>query len=611
MFRPGPPIVWLFLLLGGCTGEAAPTWADGVAAVVHRSCTPCHRLGEAAPFPLVGYADLQKRRELVAEMVATRQMPPWLPTHGEFVGDRRLTAAEIDLLQRWVAAGAPRGEAAREPAPPVFTTGWQLGEPDLVVTADEALVVEASGDDVFRNLVLPVPLEAPRFVAAVEIRPGSRAVHHAVLAVDGTRQARRLDALDAAPGFPGMAMGGAEPPDGQFLGWTPGKRVLPQPRGMAFRLWPGQDFVLQLHVQPTGRTETIQPQIGLYFTDEAPTVTALPLVLWSDRIDIAAGDADFRIRDELQLPVPVVVHAIYPHAHHLGRTLRGTALLPNGTERRLLEIARWDFDWQDDYRLREPLHLPAGTRLVMEYSYDNSAANPNNPNRPPQRVGFGQRSRDEMGTMTFSLTVADAEAKHWLQRAVLQHDLGKAPEAGNLWLQLAGLERERGELGAAFAALQEAERWHPDRGVVLAELGLYHERAGRLDEAERQYRLAVEQDPMQGLAHAQLGALLGRRGDSRAAREHFRIALLTMPNVAALHANLATASVGEGDTATAERHFAQALRLDPEHFAANFLLGQLLLDRGDKAGALPLLRTAARLRPADPAVQRALTAAAR
>ncbi|MFM1871986.1 MAG: hypothetical protein RL398_1408 [Planctomycetota bacterium] len=594
--------------LAACGGDAPPTWSADVAPLVHRSCTPCHRAGEAAPFVLERYEDVQKKRDLIVEMTADRRMPPWLPTHGEFVGDRRLAAAEIELLRRWVEAGAPRGDATREPSPTRFASGWQLREPELVLTGPE-LVVPAGGEDVFRNLVIPVEIDGPCFVEAVEIRPGSRAVHHAVLAVDATRQSRRLDALDAEVGFPGMAMGNAVAPDGQFLGWTPGKRVLPAKPGMAFTLRPGQDFVLQLHVQPTGKEERIRPQIGLYLTERAPTVTAMPLVLWSDRIDIAAGDADFRLRDEFVLPVAATVHAVYPHAHYLGKSMRGYAVLPNGQERTLIGIERWDFDWQDDFRLREPIALPAGTRLVMDYAYDNSAQNPANPAKPPIRVRFGQRSRDEMGTLTLALTLADAEARRWLQRSLLRHDLTKAPEAGNLWLELAGLERDRGDHAQSAAALQQAEKFHPDQAQVQAEWGISMEAVGRLDDAERRYRAAIEREPLQPLANAQLGTLLARRGDAKTAREHFKIALVGMPNVAALHANYATASYGLGDLDTAKRHYVQALTIDPDHFSACFLLGKLLVEQGDRSQALPLLRHAASLRPDDRAVREALTAA--
>jgi Flp pilus assembly protein TadD len=245
----------------------------------------------------------------------------------------------------------------------------------------------------------------------------------------------------------------------------------------------------------------------------------------------------------------------------------------------------------------------------MDYAYDNSAQNPANPAKPPIRVRFGQRSRDEMGTLTLALTLADAEARRWLQRSLLRHDLTKAPEAGNLWLELAGLERDRGDHAQSAAALQQAEKFHPDQAQVQAEWGISMEAVGRLDDAERRYRAAIEREPLQPLANAQLGTLLARRGDAKTAREHFKIALVGMPNVAALHANYATASYGLGDLDTAKRHYVQALTIDPDHFSACFLLGKLLVEQGDRSQALPLLRHAASLRPDDRAVREALTAA--
>ncbi|MCA8965058.1 MAG: tetratricopeptide repeat protein [Planctomycetes bacterium] len=589
---------------GGDGGVAAPAYAEHVAPLILRSCAPCHRPGEPAPFSLLTFADVHKKREQIVEVTGARLMPPWLPTHGDFVGDRRLQPAEIELLRRWVENGAPRGDEAAEPKPPVFASGWQLREPDLVVTAPQPLVVEAGGGDVFRNLVIPLDLDGVKFVSAVEIRPGNRAVHHAVLAVDPTFESRRLEALDETPGYPGMAMGGALPPDGHFLGWTPGKRTRPSPPGQAFRLWPGHDLVLQVHVQPTGKREVVQPQIGLYFTNEAPTVQMFPLALFNADIDIPAGEASYRVRDELTLPVATSVHAVYPHAHYLGRSMRALAILPNGSERVLLAIDRWDFDWQDDYRCVAPIALPAGARLVMDYVYDNSEANAANPNRPPVRVRFGQRSLDEMATLTFSVTVGDLEQRQWLQRALLRHDLDKEPEAGNLWLQLAGLERERGDHDAALVAIARAERFHPDRATVHAEWGRCLEAAGRVEDAVRHYREALDIDNTNGMANAQLGAILARAGDSKTAREHFKIALLSMPNVAVLHHNYATASFSEGDLADAELHYSRALQIDPQYFSAWLLLGRVLLERGDKDRAREALQQAAALAPDDPAVAR-------
>jgi len=465
--------------------------------------------------------------------------------------------------------------------------------------------VPASGPNVFRNLVIPVDAGPLRYVEAVEIRPGSTAVHHAVMAVDATRQSRQQDALDAEPGFPGMAMKAA-PPDGHFLGWTPGKRVRVSPPGMAWRLWPGQDLVLQLHLVPTGKQERVTPRIGLYFTDVKTKVEMFPLVLFCDRIDIAAGATDYVLRDQLTVPVPVTVHTIYPHAHYLCRRMRGTVTLPDGTSRDLFRIDAWDFDWQDDYHFTAPIVLPAGAQLAFEYGFDNSENNPQNPHKPPVRVTFGQQSEDEMATLTFGVTTRDLGDRRRLVEASVRRDLEKNGWDPNLWLQLAAALREQGRNGEAVAAVREALARQPDNAAAQCELGLCLEARADLEGAERAFRDALRLDDDQDLARMQLGAILARSGRTEPAIELFERALAAHPNLAALHNNLATAYFVLDRLDRAEVHYRRTLAIDDQYFAAWFNLGRVLAQAGRKGEARTALQRAAALRPGEPAVVQAL-----
>lgn len=603
-------LLWAACLAAQSAGERVPTYATDVAAIVHRACAGCHRPGQPAPFALLDYTSVHKRRDQIAEVTRQGLMPPWLPSHGDFAFDRRLSAAELATLQQWVAAGAPRGDPAVEPPAPEFVGGWQLGTPDLVVPAP-LLAVPAAGADLVRNLVLPIPIDRLRYVEAIEIRPGNAAVHHAILGVDGTRESRRRDALDAEPGFPGMTLGGAVPPDGHFLGWTPGKSVQRQPAGQAFRLRPGDDFVLQLHLVPTGKPERVQAEIGLWFTEQPTTTTFVPIVLFSERIDIAPGERDFVLRDHVDLPVPVVVHAVYPHAHHLCRRMRATATLPDGSERLLFAIDAWDFDWQDDYRFRTPVELPAGSRIAIDYRYDNSEHNPNNPARPPQRVGFGQRSSDEMGTLTLSVALRDPADAAPLAEALVARELEKVPQAWNVWLRRARLERERGDLPAARRSLARVRELAPGSAETLVELGLCAELDRQPALARRCYEAALQLDPELGLAHLQLGALAGRAGDGAAALEHFEQSLRWLPNSPIVHHNLGTARFQLDQLAAARTHYERALQLAPDYFAPQFQLGRLLARSGQIDAARAALQRALSLRPGDAAVLAELAALAR
>jgi Tfp pilus assembly protein PilF/mono/diheme cytochrome c family protein len=600
-----PPFVAIAAALASplIAQDAAPTWSRDIAPLVHRACAVCHHPGQPAPFSLLTYDDVWKRRAQIVEVTQQRVMPPWLVVHGEFADDRRLRDDEIALLKRWADAGAPRGDAAHEPAPPQFATGWSLREPDLVVIAPDVVDVPAAGPDRVRNLVLPITIDRLRYVEAVEIQPHSRAVHHAILGVDATRESRRLDAQDEEPGFPGMTPGAALPPDGHFLGWTPGKSVRRSPPGQAWRLRPGDDFVLQLHLVPTGKPERVQPVIGLYFTEVPTTTTFVPVVLFDDRIDIAPGARDFTARDHLDLPVPVVLHAIYPHAHWLCRRMRGTATLPGGEQRVLFGIDAWDFDWQDDYRFATPIELPAGTRLEMEYGFDNSEHNPNNPNRPPQRVRFGQASADEMATLTIAVTLADTNARKALEMADVARQLEKVPDAWNVLLHHARLARERGDFAAAQRSIERARTISPGAADCAIESGLLAEAQGRTDDARRDYEAALRLDPERGLAHLQLGALLGRQGRGEEAFAHFEQAMRTLPNAPIVHANLGTAHFQLGRLREAATHYERAVALDPDYFGPWFNLGRVRARLGDEDGARTALQRAAALRPGDARVQ--------
>ena len=187
----------------------SPVFTRDVAPIIFNHCSPCHRPGESAPFDLLGYADVRKHSKLIAEVTGDRYMPPWLPEHGvnDFVGERWLSDGEIATIARWVEQGTAEGDAAELPALPKFVDGWQLRQqPDLVVTLPEAFVMPADGGDVYRNFVVPIPLDVARFVEAIEFRPGeSRAIHHAFTLVDSSDASRKLDAADQGAGFGGMS----------------------------------------------------------------------------------------------------------------------------------------------------------------------------------------------------------------------------------------------------------------------------------------------------------------------------------------------------------------------------------------------------------------------
>jgi hypothetical protein len=416
-------------------------------------------------------------------------MPPWLPDApaGTFIGERRLGDPELALIRRWVEAGAPEGDPADLLPPPVVLEGWQLGTPDLVV-ALPSYEVSPGDSGVYRNLVAPVPVSAVRYVKAVEIRVDPpTAVHHARLMLDSTSSSRVLDGRDAEPGFDGMVLeSAAHHPGGFFVGWAPGRVATPGVDTLAWPLVPGTDLVLQIRVAPHTARHIISPQIGFYFAAGAPRRWPVVIMLESRDLDIPAGRSDYVVTDTYRLPVDVDVLAVYPHAHYLGKELEAFARPPRGGTHPLIRIRNWDFNWQDEYRFSQPVSLLRGSTITMRWRFDNSAANPRNPTRPPRRVTFGPRLTDEMASLVVQVLPRTAEDRETLER----------------------------DLRWTYAA-EEAE-WVARRAY---ESGRELARQRRYDEAVARYREALSRRPTADV-HAAMAEVLLAKGERDAARLH-------------------------------------------------------------------------------------------
>ncbi|MCU1274840.1 MAG: hypothetical protein JWO48_2271, partial [Bryobacterales bacterium] len=268
-------------------------------------------------------------------------MPPWPPEpgYGDFEETRRLSDDQIQRIARWIESGMPEGIPADLPPAPRFSEGWQLGPPDLVVQIPRAFTLPAAGADVFRNFVVSPELKETRYVRALELRPGNkRVVHHANVVLDRAHTLRQRDGKDGQPGFPGMDViteSGAEfEPDSHFLFWKPGSPAQRTPEDMAWRLGAVDDLIVNLHLQPSGKPETVQPMLGLYFAKQQPRRFPMLLQLEDDgAIDIPPGSRDFSITDQLTLPVDCEMLAIYPHAHYVGKRIEAWAVMPDGSRR--------------------------------------------------------------------------------------------------------------------------------------------------------------------------------------------------------------------------------------------------------------------------------------
>ena len=378
------------------------TYNRHIAPILQANCVECHRAGEVAPFELLTYQDAAKRASHMVEVVSEKRMPPWKvhEGHGEFIGERRLTPFEIDLLTRWSEAGTPEGEAADRPAAPTFATGWKLGEPDLVVKMPVAFQVPASGPDIFRFFVTDIPIPEDKMVVGIEFRPGNpRVVHHAIMYLDKSGQARKRDEATPEPGYEGFLTGGFRP-DGVLGFWAPGytARLYGEEAGQLMRK--GSDLAFQLHYHPSGKEEIDQSMIGIHFADKPVKKRVAGLALINFDLKIPAGEARHRMDYSFTTPVALNIIEIVPHMHMIGTEMKVTATLPDGSSESLIWID-WDFNWQDVFRFRRPILLPAGTRIDVEGYFDNSDKNPFNPSTPPKQVMFGEQTIDEMFICAF------------------------------------------------------------------------------------------------------------------------------------------------------------------------------------------------------------------
>lgn len=559
-----------------------------IAPIVFRNCAACHHAGGAGPFSLLTYDDVKAHGRQIATLTRAHVMPPWLPEPQElkFADELRLSDQEIRLIQEWVQQGALEGDRSDLPARPEFAEGWELGKPDLVLTARKPFILPASGTDQYWNFILPVPIRQTRWLKSIEIRPGQkRLVHHANVLVDRTGASRAREKPPGS-GFSGMEIrleSEVFDPDSHFLFWKPGTIPYVEPTGMALRLDKGTDLVLNMHLQPSGKSEVILPSIGLYFTDQPATKHPMLLQIENDAaLDIPPGEKNFVVADSLTLPVDVALLAIYPHAHYLGKDMLALARLPDGTSKTLIHINQWNLNWQAVYRYAEPVFLPKGTVVSMKYSYDNSESNRANPNHPPQRVIAGNRARDEMAHLWLQVLPRDgydrearSDPRMLLQEALARHSIEKDAADFEAHYNLAAMLQARGDLDAAVKEYQSAWRVRPQDGVVNNALGGALLAAGRVEEAILRLSAAVKDRPDYFDAHYNLGSALASKGDFRAAVAQFRAATRLNPDDADAEANLGSALVQAGRVSDAKAHYQRALQLNPGHALARQNLEEL------------------------------------
>jgi Flp pilus assembly protein TadD len=608
------------------------TFNKHVAPIVFASCVTCHRPGGDGPFSLLTYADAARHATEIGKETLARHMPPWLPEPGDvpIVGVRTLSAVQIDTIQRWVRDGAPEGAAADLPAPPSSSSDWQLGTPDVVLTMPRPYVLSPGREDVYRNVVLHSDVPDDVFIRAVELRRNGGPIHHALIRIARASVTRGRDGEGGQPGFNGMSSESLQDPEGQFLGWAPGRGPMVSPDGMPWRLDRGTDLVLELHLIPSDHPVNIQPSIALYFSSAPPVRVPVTAMMVSKLIDIPAGDANHVVTDRYRLPVAAELVGLFPHAHYLAREMLITATMPGAGPKTLLHITRWSFHWQQDYRYVTPVPLPKGTVIDLRFTYDNSASNPENPSDPPVRVRVGPRSTDEMANLGLQfLTASPADTTVLLASFFEKNLLGniaagearvrETPDSVPDRVLLGSSYVQAGRFADAMPHLEAALGLDPRNAIAESNLGGAYLGLGRMPEALQHFQrsallapgderaqlnladaleksdrgaeaaaaygraIAINEDSFE--AHVKLAALLSSAGRLNEALTHLRRLVAIRPNSADAHSDLGGALAAAGFRDEAARHLRRALELDPNHAAARQNLA--LLMRGGRDGRRP------------------------
>ncbi len=379
--------------------DSAVTYSSQIARILQNRCVECHRAGEIAPFALTDYEEVVGWAETIQEVVRDKRMPPWHASdeYGQFENGRQMPDEEKETIYAWVRAGAPEGDRQDLPEPRTWVTGWQLPrEPDFVAPiTDEPYRVPTEGEVRYQYFQIDPGFREDKWVDAVEIQPGNRAVVHHVLMFAGMEDDVRHDFRGGAHGYDGI--------------FVPGQRVKAYPAGMARRIAAGSQLIFQVHYTPNGSEQTDQSRVGMTFVDpasveyEVRTSSAV-----NSELRIPPWDANYRVESASpRLPATARLLALSPHMHFRGKSFLYEAVLPGGERTTLLEVPRYDFNWQTAYRLAEPMELPQSTRLHCVAHFDNSDANPNNPD-PTKTVRWGEQTWDEMmiGYFDYAVPVA-------------------------------------------------------------------------------------------------------------------------------------------------------------------------------------------------------------
>lgn len=385
-------------LLPFALGTSAPSFYKDVLPILQQRCQACHRPDEPGPMPLLDYEGVKPWAGAIAKAVESRKMPPWFadPSIGHFSNDRSLSDTEIETIAAWADTGAPAGDPKDAPKPVHWIDGWTIGPPEMVFEVPKEFDIPASGVIPYEYVIVPTRFQQDTWVRLAEVRAGDRAhTHHIVVSVrePGSRW------LAGAPIGRPFALNPRAPMTGvpgEFLaGYGPGAIPELLAPGQAKLIKAGSELVFQLHYTTNGSAGQDRSRIGLVLAHKPPRERVLMLAAANIRFEIPPGDPDYKIEARVTLHARSTLVSLLPHMHLRGKSFEFRAVFPDGRIETLLRVPHYSYNWQLSYYLAHPLPLPPGTAIECTAHFDNSAANPLNPD-PTKAVRFGPQSWGEM-----------------------------------------------------------------------------------------------------------------------------------------------------------------------------------------------------------------------
>jgi len=420
-------VLILFITVYACTQDKNQlTFNEHIAPVIHKNCTPCHRPGEAGPFPLITYRDVRKKAKTIVKVTASGLMPPW-PADTEYqhyAGERFLTAEEKKMIKDWVEDGCDEGDNLSTPVPPKYPEGSQLGKPDVVIKMEEPFIIKGDYKDRFMVFKIPFELEKDTFLRVAEYVPGNTKLSHHVNGhivqyndedknnvFEGPRYIDReiAGSLDSCYRYIKLLNDDGTYPllTPSVFNYLPGVVTQLYPEGLGgYRIKrKGAILMRDLHYGPTPKDATDQPHINLFFSKGPPKRPFLETQLGTLGISeivpplLIPPDTVMKFVTRAKISNDISLITVNPHMHLLGKSYLAYAVKPDGDTIPLIRIKNWDFRWQYFYTFKKMIRIPAGSIIVAEGVFDNTLNNPNNPFVPPREItglGGSMKTTDEM-----------------------------------------------------------------------------------------------------------------------------------------------------------------------------------------------------------------------